>query len=175
MFGLFKKKEPEIKVIDKIWITENAKWNGCLQLLKENPNLLFVAWFEDSRKKLNEILEQQNHQHKVILYRQTISSQKQQYIFIEHYPLQQKETELFKHLELTTATILSSLDEPLFKQFGSENIASILQKMGMDANEMIEHSMITNSIKRAQEKIASKVLIDNTANSQADWLLKNMK
>lgn len=175
MFGLFKKKEPEIKVVDKVWMTEDAKWNACLQLLKENSNLQFVAWFEDTRKKLNQLLEQYNHQHKVILYRQTISSQKQHYIFVEHYPLLQKESELFKHLELTNANVLSSLDEPLFKQFGSENITSILQKIGMNANEMIEHTMITNSIKRAQEKIAKKVLIDNTANNQADWLLKNMK
>lgn len=175
MFGLFKKKEPEIRILDKIWMTEDAKWNGCLELVRENTNLIFVAWFEDSRKKLNELLLQHSYQNKVILYRQTISNQKQQYIFIEHYPLQQKERDLFKHLELTTATILSSLDEPLFKQFGSENIATILQKMGMDTNEMIEHNMITMSIKRAQEKIAEKVLIDNTANNQADWLLKNMK
>jgi hypothetical protein len=40
---------------------------------------------------------------------------------------------------------------------------------------MIEHNMITLSIKRAQEKIASKVLIENTANNQAEWLSKNVK
>lgn len=175
MFGLFKKKEPEIKVVDKVWMTEDAKWNACLKLLAENPNVQFVAWFEDTRKKLNELLEQYNHQHKVILYRQTISSQKLNYVFVEHYPLLQKETELFKHLELTTATVLSSLDESLFKQFGSERLGPLLQKIGLEPNEAIEHNMITMSFKRAQEKIAEKVLIDNTANNQADWLLKNMK
>ncbi|MEI2710242.1 MAG: hypothetical protein V9E96_14705 [Chitinophagaceae bacterium] len=39
-----------------------------------------------------------------------------------------KETELFKHLELTTATVLSSLEEPFFMQFGSENIVTIITK-----------------------------------------------
>ncbi len=175
MFGLFKKKEPIIKVINKVWITENAKWNACLQLLTENPTIQFVAWFEDTRKKLNELLEQHNHQHKVILYRQTISSQKLNYIFVEYYPLHSKEIDLFKQLELNEVTILNSLDEPLFIQFGGERIAPLLQKIGLQPDEVIEHNMITMSIKRAQDKIAEKVLIDNTANNQAEWLLKNMK
>jgi len=175
MFGLFKKKEPIIKVINKVWITENAKWNACLQLLAENPTIQFVAWFEDTRKKLNELLEQHNHQHKVILYRQTIGSQKLNYIFVEHYPLYSKEIDLFKQLELNEVSILNSLDEPLFLEFGGERIAPLLQKMGLQPDEMIEHNMISMSIKRAQEKIAEKVLIDNTANNQAEWLLKNMK
>jgi hypothetical protein len=50
MFGLFKKKEPAIQVIDKVWMTEDGKWNACLQLLATNTNLQFVAWFEDTRK-----------------------------------------------------------------------------------------------------------------------------
>lgn len=175
MFGLFKKKEPSINIINKVWMNENAKWNACLQLLAENPNLQFVAWFEDTRKKLNELLEQHNHQHKVIIYRQTIGSQKLNYIFVEHYLLYSKEIELFKQLELNEVTILNSLDEPLFIQFGGERIAPLLQKMGLQADEVIEHNMITLSIKRAQEKIAAAVLIENAANNQADWLLKNMK
>lgn len=175
MFGLFKKKEPQIKILNKVWMTENAKWNACLQLLAENPNVQFVAWFEDTRKKLNELLEQHNHQHKVIMNRQAISSQKLNYIFVEHYPLYSKEVDLFKQLELNEVTILNSLEEPLFMQFGSERIAPLLQKMGLLADEVIEHDMITHSIKRAQEKIASKVLVDNTAHNQGDWLLKNFK
>lgn len=175
MFGLFKKKEPSIHIINKVWMNENAKWNACLQLLIENQNLVFVTWFEDTRKKLNELLEQHHHQHKVIMYRQAINSQKLNYVFAEHYPLYSKEVDLFKQLELTEVTILSSLDEPLFKQFGSENLVPLLEKLGMQPNEMIEHNMISSSIKRAQEKIAAKVLIENTANNQADWLLKNMK
>ncbi len=175
MFGLFKKKEPSIHIINKVWMTENAKWKACLQLLAENPTIQFVAWFEDTRKKLNELLEQHNHQHKVILYRQTIGSQKLNYIFIEHYLLFDKEADLFKQLELTEVTILNSLDEPLFMQFGSERLGPLLEKLGLLADEMIEHDMITSSIKRAQEKITNKVLIDNTANNQSEWLLKNMK
>ncbi len=175
MFGLFKKKEPQIKICNKVWMNENAKWNACLQMLDKDHNLQFVCWFEDTRKKLNELLEKHNYQHKVIMYRQTTSSQKLNYVFVEHYPLYSKEADLFKQLELNEVIILSSLDEPLFMQFGSENLVPLLEKLGMQDDEMIEHDMITNAIRRAQEKIASKVLVDNTANNQGDWLLKNIK
>lgn len=175
MFGLFKKKEPTINVINKVWMSENAKWNGCLQLLKVNPNIQFVAWFDETYQKLNAFLEKNHYQHKVIMYRQAISSQSNHYVFAEHYPLYSKEEELYKQLAMRTAIVLSSLDEPLFQQFGSNNIVSLLEKMGINADEVIEHSMISSSIKRAQEKIAAQVLVDNTASNQADWLQRNMK
>jgi hypothetical protein len=34
--------------------------------------------------------------------------------------------------------------------------------------------MITNVIKNAQEKISKQVVIDHTAQSQADWFSKNI-
>lgn len=175
MFGLFKKKAPSINVINKVWMNENAKWNGCLQLLKGNPNIQFITWFDETYLKLNSFLGQNNYQHKVIMYRQAISSQSDHYVFAEHYPLYSKEEELYKHLAMPTAIVLSSLDEPLFQKFGSNNIITLLEKMGISADEVIEHNMISSSIKRAQEKIAAQVIVDNTANNQADWLKRNMK
>ena len=37
--------------------------------------------------------------------------------------------------------------------FGSDRIAALMDKMGMEEGEVIQHSMITNSIERAQKKV----------------------
>ena len=46
-----------------------------------------------------------------------------------------------------------SLEDDLMRMFGSERIAGIMDRMGFQEGEMIEHSMISNSIERAQKKV----------------------
>ncbi|MDD2284634.1 MAG: preprotein translocase subunit SecA [Paludibacter sp.] len=46
-----------------------------------------------------------------------------------------------------------SLEDDLMRLFGSERIASIMDRLGFKEGEMIEHSMISKSIERAQKKV----------------------
>ena len=46
-----------------------------------------------------------------------------------------------------------SLEDDLMRMFGSERIAKIMDRMGIQEGEVIQHSMITKSIERAQKKV----------------------
>lgn len=46
-----------------------------------------------------------------------------------------------------------SLEDDLMRMFGSERIASVMDRMGFQEGEMIEHNMISSSIERAQKKV----------------------
>jgi preprotein translocase subunit SecA len=46
-----------------------------------------------------------------------------------------------------------SLEDNLMRLFGSERVASLMDRMGLKEGEMIQHSMITKSIERAQKKV----------------------
>ncbi|MCU0456769.1 MAG: preprotein translocase subunit SecA, partial [Bacteroidales bacterium] len=46
-----------------------------------------------------------------------------------------------------------SLEDELMRLFGSERIAGIMDRLGLKDGEMIQHSMITRSIERAQKKV----------------------
>ena len=46
-----------------------------------------------------------------------------------------------------------SLEDGLMRLFGSEKIAALMDKMGFEEGEMIEHNMISSSIERAQKKV----------------------
>ena len=46
-----------------------------------------------------------------------------------------------------------SLEDDLMRLFGSERIASVMDRLGFKEGEMIEHSMISKSIERAQKKV----------------------
>ncbi len=52
-----------------------------------------------------------------------------------------------------SSSFFVSLEDELMRLFGSERIAGIMDKLGLKDGEMIQHSMITKSIERAQKKV----------------------
>ncbi len=46
-----------------------------------------------------------------------------------------------------------SLEDDLMRIFGADNISGMMDKLGMEEDEPIEHSLITKSIERAQKKV----------------------
>ena len=45
-----------------------------------------------------------------------------------------------------------SLEDKLMRLFGSERIAKLMDRMGLEDGEVIQHSMVSKSIERAQKK-----------------------
>jgi preprotein translocase subunit SecA len=76
-----------------------------------------------------------------------------------------------------------SLEDDLMRMFGSERIAKVMDRLGLQEGEEIQHSMITNSIERAQKKVEEnnfgvrKRLLeyDDVMNSQRDVIYKKRK
>lgn len=76
-----------------------------------------------------------------------------------------------------------SLEDNLMRLFGSERIAKMMDRMGHKEGEVIQHSMITRSIERAQKKveennygIRKKLLeYDDVMNKQRDVIYKRRK
>jgi len=174
MFSLFKKKPAGKKITDLVFAKQQGKWHALERALSASPAPVLVAWFDDSMDALNTYLEQHGKPAAVISYRQLHGGiiGNQPLIFIEHYPLAEKETRLFETLP-NTITVYSSLDEAFFSHFGGDRITHVLQQLGLDENEAISHSMITSSIRRAQEKLAERVTMEQSAHSMEEWMRKN--
>ncbi len=47
----------------------------------------------------------------------------------------------------------ASLEDDLMRLFGSERIASIMDKLGLEEGEVIQHSMVTRAIEKAQKRV----------------------
>ncbi|WP_452228113.1 preprotein translocase subunit SecA [Lacinutrix sp. MEBiC02404] len=73
-----------------------------------------------------------------------------------------------------------SLEDNLMRLFGSERIAKMMDRMGLEEGEVIQHSMISKSIERAQKKVEEnnfgvrKRLLeyDDVMNSQREVVYK---
>lgn len=49
-----------------------------------------------------------------------------------------------------------SLEDDLMRLFGSDNISGIMDKLGMEEDEPIEHKLVTKSIESAQKKVEAR-------------------
>lgn len=174
MFNLFNKKQPA-KFQDIVWIHGPAKKSGLLTLLKDKPGAVLIAWFEETREEFSQFLQARGIDTPVYLYRELHASQAsgKPIFLLEHYPLAEKERELFQNFTGQEILILSALDEPLFKRFGGDKIVDMMKKLGMDEAESISHNLISSAITNAQEKIAKKITIEQSARSAGEWLERN--
>jgi preprotein translocase subunit SecA len=82
-----------------------------------------------------------------------------------------------------TSQFFVSLEDSLMRLFGSDRIAKVMDRMGMEEGEVIQHSMITSSLERAQRKVEEnnfgtrKRLLeyDDVMNIQRDTIYKRRK
>jgi len=82
-----------------------------------------------------------------------------------------------------SSQFFASLEDDLMRLFGSERIAKLMDRMGIEEGEVIQHSMITKSIERAQKKVEEnnfgirKRLIeyDDVMNSQREIIYKKRR
>lgn len=76
-----------------------------------------------------------------------------------------------------------SLEDKLMRLFGSEKIAGLMDKMGFKEGEVIEHSMVTKAIERAQRRVEEnhfgvrKRLLeyDDVMNAQREGIYKHRR
>ena len=52
-----------------------------------------------------------------------------------------------------TSRFFLSLEDDLMRLFGSDRITSVMERMGIKEGEVIQHSLITRSVERAQKKV----------------------
>lgn len=76
-----------------------------------------------------------------------------------------------------------SLEDNLMRLFGSDRVAKLMDRMGLEDGEVIQHSMMTKSIERAQKKVEEnnygirKRLLeyDDVMNAQREVIYKRRK
>lgn len=82
-----------------------------------------------------------------------------------------------------SSQFFASLEDDLMRLFGSERIAKLMDRMRIEDGEVLQHSMITKSIERAQKKVEEnnfgirKRLIeyDDVMNSQREVIYKKRR
>lgn len=180
LFNLFGKKEEEASksiFTDRCYMTTPAKLKACAALAKENPGTLFICWFNATLELFKNHFAQQGLDTSLLMDARHFNAgmlHDKKAVFTEHHPMHSKELELVKNWTLQPIVVYSAMDEPLFVHFGSEKMLGLMKLLGMKEDEVIEHSLVTKSIIKGQDKIAAAVQQEQPASSQKEWLEKNL-
>ena len=166
----------KINIKDLVFKNTAAKFRAVTNLLSLYPDHIVIAWFPDTQSAYQQIAAEQNINTEIFLAREVNSFQvtDKTVIFLEHYPLSDKETSLVQFWNVDEIIVLNALDEPLFVHFAGERLSLLLHKMGLKEDESLQHSLITASIHSAQEKLAKKIVVEHAANSMEDWFRRNI-
>lgn len=193
MFGLFKSKKKEIITKDFIYKNEAVKYKSMLQHLKDQEKSVLIYYFEDTKNAVQEVLntapinystDVNSFVTKVWLINANTLLNKSDIgnrtvFFAEHHPSFSRENEIKQHLleieGIKEVIFYTSFEDKLLQLFGSERILQLMEKMGFKDDEVIEHTMISTSIERAQKRIDEKLSIhNNNTRQRKDWFEINL-
>lgn len=179
--NIFGKKEDNSQnalFTDKVFLNNTAKMHACVKLANENETVLFIAWFSETALEYRNVFLQFGIDIARVIEVQHLHEkhlENRRPVFVEHYPLNENEIALTANWNLTGIPVFSAMDEPLFKHFGSDKMVPLIKLLGFKESEPIEHSYVTQSIIKGQQKIADRIETETPANSQKDWMEINLK
>jgi hypothetical protein len=201
MFGFFKSKNEAQELSHVVFFNKAGKYKHLASLLleaqKAGDATLLIYHFDDTASFLKQLFDgvkisfaENDFGSPVKLYifkaetlKQTLLTALNKHAFktvliSEIHPMAGKDELLSQliHEKTNAGTVrfYTSLDSPLFTAFGGTRLQDLMLKMGIKEDEPIEHNMVSQSIKRAQEKIKEKVVMEKNAASEAEWIKLNI-
>ncbi len=177
MFGLFKKKESMPPIRDLVWMSAAAKKRGALALIAAAEDPVIAGWFDETVQEWQQLLDDAGHSVRVesVPYLQSLDVKDRTVFLLEHYPLASRETKVIQNWKPKDLVVFVSMEDPLLQLFGGDNLIALAQKMGLTENETLEHTMISRSIRNAQEKLDKQVVHEHDADAQEEWFKVNVE
>ncbi|MEQ8926597.1 MAG: hypothetical protein RLO81_12330 [Fulvivirga sp.] len=181
MFGLFKGKPKLPNVTFRVYKTEVAKYKALAEYLRvsSNQGVLLGCFFKDTEEELHKLLKAAN----VTIRFTNFSTQKyismensfEELILGELHPLKSRFYDAVTFFEKSPSIVCyTSLDNPFFEQLGGGRLPVLMDRLGMDEFEEINHSMVDSAILRAQEKAQSSIEVEQLADSLSEWMNLNL-
>ncbi len=198
MFSFFKSKPKTAKYTYFTYMTTMEKYWNYIESVKNllgKESVVLVYYFQDTRAELIKLLESAgidfeedampyDNKNKASLWNMK-RALKQNFdadcriLVAEVFPVWSMTMDFVASQPIEQDIVFyASLDSVFFEVFGGDRLRSLMEKMGLQQNEKIEHSMVTKSIERAQEKLeeqASQPEIDTSIEEWAEINKINLK
>jgi len=170
--NLFKKSPKGPIITVRVWINQSEKENGCIKMANEDAKLSFIAWSTLTAQTFQDAFRKKGISNEVILAREVITSRLQgrNFVLLErHYDLD-KEIAFLQSLNSKEVLAQVSLSDPIMTAFNGDRIQKVMDTMGHEEGEYIEHKMIDQSIERAMRKIKEGELDGGFSEGLREWM-----
>jgi uncharacterized protein YndB with AHSA1/START domain len=159
LFNFLKRKKNSPKIRDLVWSNQNYKLQGCLKIIYQHPDVFVVAWFDKTKKTFDKFLSKNGIKINIWMAEKVTSLMvENKYVLIlEHHLSLTIEENFMGDWKAQEILILNALDDKLFESFKFKDIQRTAEKLNIK-DEYIEHSLISNSIKRAQKSFTNEYI-----------------
>jgi hypothetical protein len=165
------------KINDFIFANNLQRNNYIVELLKIH-DLTIITWFDDEKKQLKNLLDNSIFKANIFLHTQFSSREvnsETPLVLWGHPPLANMEDEIaLKTNIFSIVTIMSSLDDALLQYFVSNKTRKFLDSLGYRDGEVLENTMISKSIRMAQEELQKTIKNPKSATSDKEWFQLNV-
>lgn len=162
---------------DLIFLTNDEREKYLFEI-SQMHDVNIIVWFISDKKHLEEQISPDFPNVKVYLYTSfspEAINPNIPLVFWSRHPLASVEDITMDKLNNIYLLIgMISIDDELIRYFGGERIKNLISKLGHKEGEILEHSIISSSIRRAQEELDKKVDNPVSANSASDWFILNL-
>jgi len=169
---LFKKKPQGPKINVRVWMNLAAKEKACIRMAQAESTLIFIAWSKVTSDHFQAVFEKQGIPNEMMTAREVIPTRMagKNFVFLERHFDHDKEKKFLEALKSNDVLVHVSLSDPLLAAFNADRIQKMMEKMGLNESEFIEHEMINKSIERAMEKIKNSNLHKDSPKTLLDWI-----
>lgn len=172
ILNFFKKtpKGPNFKV--RVWFNQAAKEKALIRLAQADKTLIFIAWSKATCQHFQEVFRKQNIFNEVMSTNDILPSRMtgKNFVFIERHYNHDKEIKLLESMKANDVLVHVALSDPLMSAFKSDRIQKLLESIGHNEDEYIEHTMMNKSIERAMEKIKNGDFPKDNSKALIEWM-----
>ena len=162
---------------DRVFMSKDAKWRS----LRGLSGWTFIAHFPATKREAQEFARASGFSISIRMASDLApgigsgAEPNLRVAVLERHPLREHDDRIGAWADGTASNLvfLVSLDDALLGVFAG-SIRSVLDRLGMDPNEAIEHAVVSQSIASAQEKIRKTATGDLSAESDAQWMKVNL-
>lgn len=190
--ALFSWGKPSAPVVtNKVWKTSAARMKGmlreCLLAIKAGQTPVVIVWFSEARETLMHALTNAGmptspgvcviDASKDLSSLNHLPSGPAAYFWLGRYPLSAREQDCINQVRVhhpeAPGHFCLSLEDAVFDVFAGQQLAPLLEKLGLRDDESIEHKLVDKAIDNALQKVSSTVMLERKATSEKQWFTLN--
>lgn len=170
--NLFKKSPKGPNITVRVWINKAEKEKACTQMAKAENTLIFVTWSKVTYQHFQTVFRNENISNDVMMAKDVVPAMvtERNIVFLERHFDLDKEKKFLESVNVNKVLVLIALSDPLMSAFNADGIQKLMDRMGHQEGEYIEHAMINKSIERAMEKIKSGGLPEDCSIEMKEWM-----
>lgn len=158
---LFGKKAPAGPAVrDRVWVDLDARDRAVVRAARQGP-VVVLTCFEETRERLRRRLAEAGLAGVTVALAGGPLPPSGEVLVAERHPDPTVDRELWERFVRERPDLepvaFCAMDDPLMRRFGGERTAELMKRMGLEPDEPVEHTLVSQALASARAKVGERV------------------